>query len=76
VDSQETKIRRGQAYNLAVHDAVASGNATSPKYIYQRYVYYHNLADIIQGNDIETILEAINNPELDKVCKQLQEVMK
>ena len=76
MDSQETKIRKGQAYNLSINDAVHNGKENDPKYIYKRFVYYYTLADVVQGSDLEMIQEVIDNKDFDKVIKQLSEVMK
>ena len=32
-DSQETKIRKGQAFNLSIADAIHNGEQNNPKYI-------------------------------------------
>lgn len=76
MESQETKIRRGQAFNLAVNDAIASGEARNPKYIYQQFIYYYNLADIVQGSDLDMIASVLNNPNFDKAIQQLRESVK
>lgn len=66
----------GQAYNLAVHDAIHAGEATNPKYIYRRFVYYHTLGDAIQSADLELIQEVIDNKDFDQVIKDLKEALK
>lgn len=75
-DTQETKIRKGQAYNLAVNDAVHNGRDNDPKYIYKKFIYYYQLASIVQGSDLELIQEVIDNPDFDKVIKEIKGVMK
>jgi hypothetical protein len=74
MESQETKIRRGQAFNLAVNDSIAKGESGNPKYIYRQFIYYYNLADIVQGSDLDMIQQVLNNPDFDKAIKQLQTV--
>jgi hypothetical protein len=76
MDSQETKIRKGQAFNLSVHDAVANGQANNPKYIYQRFIYYYTLADAVQGSDLDLIQEVVANKNFDDIIKKLQETLK
>lgn len=76
MDTQETKIRKGQAYNLAILDAVHAEEVNNPKYIYQKFIYYYQLADIIQGSDLEMIQEVIDSKDFDKVIKLLQETLK
>jgi len=74
--SQEMKIRKGQAYNLAVSDAISKGEQNNPKYIYQQFVYYFTLAGVVQSSDLDMIQEVLNNKDFDKVIKDLQKVMK
>ncbi len=75
-ETQETKIRRGQAYNLAIADAINAGKQDSPKYIYKKFIYYLQLADIVQGSDLDLIQTVINEPSFDEIIKKLQEVFK
>lgn len=72
MESHEVKIRRGQAFNLAVNDAVSNKKQQNPKYIYQQYLYYYNLADIVQSSDIDMIQEVLNNPDFDAAIEQLK----
>lgn len=74
--TQEEKIRRGQAYNLAVADAIHNSQENSPKYIYKRFIYFHQLADVVQGSDFELIQQVIDSPDFDKVIKLLEEAFK
>ncbi len=71
-----TGARRGQAYNLAVHDAIHAGEAHNVGYIYKKYVYYYSIGDAIQGSDVDMILEVINNCAFDALIKQLKEALK
>lgn len=75
MDTQETKIRKGQAFNLAVNDAVHNNVADSPKYIYKRFVYYYTLAEVVQGSDIDMIQEVINNKDFDLIINKIKAVM-
>ena len=75
-DSQETKIRKGQSFNLAVADAIQAGESNNPKYIYRKFIYYYSLGDAIQGSDIDLIQEVIDSPTFDKAIKTLQEALK
>jgi len=68
--------RKGQAYNLAVHDAVHHGEENNPGYIYKKFVYYYTLGDTLQGSDLEMIQEVVANKNFDDVIKKLGEVMK
>lgn len=71
-----TGVRKGQAINLAVHDAIARGESENPGWIYKKYVYYYTLAEVIQGSDIDMIQEVIENKNFDDVIKKLKETLK
>jgi hypothetical protein len=75
-ENQESKIRKGQAFNLAVNDAVSNKQENNPKYIYKRFIYYHTLADVVQGSDFDLIQKVIDSKDFDKVIKQLAEALK
>ena len=76
MESQESKIRKGQAFNLAVNDSIAKGESGNPKYIYQQFIYYYNLADIVQGSDLDMISSVLNNPNFDNAIKALKDSVK
>lgn len=71
-ESQESKIRKGQAFNLSVNDAISLGKQGDVKYIYQQFIYYHNLADIVQSSDLDMIAEVLNKPEFQSAIEQLK----
>lgn len=75
-DSQEQKIRKGQAFNLAVSDAIQNKQEDNRKYIYKKFIYYHHLADVVQGSDFEMIQKVIDSKDFDKVMELLKEEMK
>lgn len=70
------RAQRGQAMNLAVHDAIENKQENNPKYIYKKYIYYLQLGDILQGSDTDLIQQVIDSKDFDKVIKSLIEVMK
>ena len=74
-ESQESKIRKGQAFNLAVNDAIASKQQKNAKYVFQQFIYYHHLADLVQSTDLELIAEVIDKPDFMKALKELKESM-
>ena len=53
------KIATGQAYNLAVHDAVAVGNHNNTAYILARFVHYYDLGALLQAMDLEDVRNSI-----------------
>lgn len=75
MDSHESKIRRGQAFNLAVNDAISAENQNNPKYIFQQYLYYYNLADILQSNDLNMVQEVLDKPDFNEAVEQLRKTM-
>ena len=56
---QEQKIRRGQAYNLAVAAAIAVGKATDKKEIFSFFVFYYELGSIAQTYSFEEIKKVL-----------------
>lgn len=55
-DSYNERAARGQAYNLAVHDAVQTGKADDQYYVAARFIYYYELGVFFQDTDIEQLL--------------------
>ena len=76
MDTQETKIRKGQSYNLAMADAIHNNRENDVKHIYKRFIFYYELGGILQGSDLDMIQEVVDSPDLEKIMKQLKEVMK
>ncbi len=76
METQETKIRRGQAFNLAVNDSISLRKQKDVKYIYQQFIYYYNLAEIVQSSDLDMIQEVLNKPDFAEAIKKLQEAYK
>jgi hypothetical protein len=68
-------VRKGQAFNLAVHDAVHAGQAENPKYIYQKFIYYYSIGDALQGSSIDMIQEVIDNSDFDSLIKNLKNTL-
>lgn len=71
-----TGARKGQAFNLAVHDALHYGEENNPGYIYKKFIYYYSISDALQGSDIEMIQEVINNRDFDTLINKLKEALK
>ena len=68
--------RKGQAFNLAVHDAVHHGEENNPGYIYKKFVYYYTIGDALQGSDIDMIQEVIALKDFDSLISNLKEMLK
>lgn len=59
MDSHEMKIKKGQAYNLAVADAIHAEKADDTKYIYRRFIRYFELGALLQDATIEELKEVL-----------------
>lgn len=75
MDSHEMKIRKGQAFNLAVHDAVACDKGQNVKYIYQQFLYYYELAGLVQKCELDIIAEVLDNPDFEAAITSLKSSM-
>jgi len=75
MENQESKIRKGQAFNLAVNDAISKSKQSDPRYIYQQFIYYHELAGIVQSSDLDMIAEVLNKPDFEAAVKQLKKTL-
>jgi len=51
------KIATGQAMNLAVADAIATGKQTNTKYVVERFLAYYDLGVMLQGLQIDEMRE-------------------
>jgi len=71
----ETKVKKGQAYNLAVLAAVHKGQASNAKYIQAMWVFYLKLGEILQGSDAELVKEAIDDPKFNKAIEDVLKSM-
>lgn len=72
MESQETKIRKGQAFNLAVNNAIARNQENDAKYIFQQFIYYYELAGVVQSSDLDMIHEVLNKPDFMAAIEQLK----
>jgi len=57
--STEDKIRRGQAYNLAVSAAISEGKATDKKEIFAFFTFYYDLGKLCQTYSMDEIRELL-----------------
>lgn len=53
------RAARGQAYNLAVADAIENNKTDDTKYIYQRFIRYYELGQILQDAEIDELKEVL-----------------
>lgn len=50
-----SKAAKGQAYNLAVHEAISLGKHEDINYILKRFLHYYKLGTIIQEVNLEDL---------------------
>lgn len=72
MDSQEMKVRKGQAFNLAVNDAISVSKQDDAKYIYARFIWYYNMANVVQGSDLDMIASVLDKPDFIAAVEQLK----
>lgn len=58
-DDYNIRAAKGQAFNLAVNQAVAEGKQKDTKYIYSLFIRYYELGQLIQGASLEDIKKAV-----------------
>lgn len=58
-DDYNIRAAKGQAFNLAVHEAVAAGKGKDTKYIYENFIYYYELGQLVQSANLEELREAL-----------------
>lgn len=75
METQETKIRKGQAINLAINDAVHNSRECDIKYIYKKFVVYQNLIEMLQGSDHDLIQDVVDSSDFDKAMIMIKKAM-
>jgi len=75
MESQETKIRKGQAFNLAVNTAIARNEESNAKYIFQQFIYYYELAGLVQSSDLGMIVEVLDKPDFMAAITELKKTL-
>lgn len=69
------RAAKGQAYNLAVADAIQAGKAHDVKYVYERYTFYYTIGQLIQDSDLDMIQEVADNKDLDKAIEAVKKAL-
>lgn len=62
-DNYEMKVRKGQAYNLAVQSAIQAGKEDDLKFIVKKFLMHLKRAEMFQKATPEQLLEAIDDQE-------------
>lgn len=65
-------IIKGQALNLAVTTACSVNKADCNEYIIKQFLRYVELIKLIKKADQEQLANAIRNPSILKLCKDLE----
>ncbi|HYN44684.1 MAG TPA: hypothetical protein VER35_01665 [Candidatus Limnocylindrales bacterium] len=73
--TQEEKIRRGQAINLAINDAVHNSRECDIKYVYKKFIVYQTLIEMLQGSDQSLIQEVVESKDFDTAMTMLKKAM-
>jgi hypothetical protein len=76
LDSQELKIRKGQAYNCAITSAAALGKLDDTKFICKEFLRHLQFANFLQKARVEDLVTALDNPEFVGILNNLEEHLK
>ena len=60
-DDYELKVRKGQAFNLAVSQAIHNGRADSNKYIAYWFARFFDLASKFQKYNVEDVTKVLES---------------
>lgn len=69
----DSKVRKGQAYNLAVQSALAVGKGDDTEYVVQQFLKHYQFADILQKAKPEELASALQNPRVMELLAKLDE---
>lgn len=69
------RAAKGQAYNLAVLTAIADCKQHDNQYILKQYFRHKEMATMIQSMKEDVLVEAIENPRLVEILKELQNLL-
>lgn len=54
------RAAKGQAFNLAVHQAISEGKAGDNKFIFSAYTRFYNLGQLLQSGTVDDIKEIMS----------------
>jgi hypothetical protein len=75
-DDREMKMRKGQAYNLAVSTAIAEGKHNDNEYIVKQFLRHLQFASLLQKATPEQLTEVTKTESMIALMKQLDEEVK
>jgi len=76
LDSQELKIRKGQAYNCAINSAAALGKLNDTKFICKEFLRHLQFANFLQKTRVEDLVNALDSPEFLSLLNNVDEHLK
>ena len=59
-DDYNIRAAKGQAYNLAIAQAINEGKTEDTKYIYSLFIKYYELGQLIQKASLDEIKQVIS----------------
>jgi hypothetical protein len=72
----DSKVRKGQAYNLAILTAIADHRQHDNEFIIKQFLRHLEFASILQKANIDQLNSLITNPETLKILKDLDGIVK
>lgn len=72
----EAKIRKAQAFNLAVSTAISEGKVLDNEYIFKQTFRYMELLEIIQEGNKDHLVSLVKAEPMLKLLEQLKEMSK
>lgn len=60
MDNIELKIRKGQAMNLAITEAIHLGKTNDTAFIYTQALHFMDIIDAFQGASVDTLKEIMH----------------
>lgn len=73
---REMKMRKGQAFNLAVQTAIADGKGGDNEYIIKQFLRYLNFAGFLQSASPEDLAVALKSEKMMLALKELDRAIK
>ena len=73
---REIKMRKGQAFNLAVQTALADDKGGDNEYIIKQFLRYYNFASFVQSASPEDLAAAVKSEKMLLALKELDRAIK
>lgn len=72
---RDAAIKKGQAYNLAIMTACATGHADDNEYIIKSFLKHMQMASLLQKATNDQLVAALNNPEVLELFSKIDGVV-